>query len=248
MAIGVARCMCAVGALAGLSVSVASADLTDDVFTINARVGNQDGSFVVHADDGWFDGRGNFYWSLGAETPIKGDDGSVLATLSTASIVVFQDPVISLNFTVQAGGSDTQFDIGSGLLSFSQIANPTGRASAGVTVTDVTGNGAKMWPEGDSMYSAQYNGLYPNGTPFADLLTDSVSAGIFQTGIASDEYPSGGQFAVIGEAVDSMSSAWHFNLTAGDVASGTSVFVVVPAPASAGLLAVGGLALVRRRR
>lgn len=42
------------------------------------------------------------------------------------------------------------------------------------------------------MYASQYNGNFPNGTPFADLLNNAVSAGAFQTGSASDEYPVAG--------------------------------------------------------
>ncbi|MCC7390133.1 MAG: hypothetical protein IT431_15340 [Phycisphaerales bacterium] len=239
--------VCAVVAIAGLAGG-ASADLTNEVFVLSAQVGGQNGSFMATLEDGYFDNDGNFFWTLDSEIEIQGDNGDVLATLSGASLIVMQDPVISMNFNVQAANQNTIFSVHSGLLSFAQIASPIGAASAGVTVTDINGNGATLSPDGSSIYASQYNGNYPNGTPFADLLNSAVSAGAFQTGSASDEYPGGGNFVSIGVPVDSMSAAWTFTLSPYDVASGTSTFVVIPNPAGASLLGLAGLAACRRRR
>ncbi len=239
---------CAIALVAGLGVSVAHADLSTDVFTLNATVDGQSGSFVALIDDGYFDDQGNFYWTLEAAVDIYSDNGLMLATLSNASLIVIADPIISMNFNVQASNQNTIFSVTSGLLSFPEISSPIGRASAGVTVTDLNGDGATLSPDGGYMYASQYNGDYPNGTPFADLLSSPVTAGAFQSGSGSDEYPGGGNFANIGEPIVSMSAAWTFTLSAFDVASGTSTFVVVPTPAGFGLLGMAGLVVLRRRR
>lgn len=242
-----AKVACAVVVVAGLA-GIASADLTTEVFILHAQVGGQSGSFMASQDDGYFDGDGNFFWTLDSEIQIQGDNGDILATLSGASVIVMQDPVISMNFNVQAANQNTIFTVNSGLLSFATIANPIGAASAGVTVTDFNGNGATLSPDGSSIYASRYNGNFPSGTPFADLLSDPISAGAFQTNAASDEYPGGGNYVSIGTAVSSMSAAWTFTLSPLDVASGTSTYVIIPTPAGASLLGLAGLAAIRRRR
>jgi hypothetical protein len=232
----------------GLLASVASADLTNEVFTIHAYVDGQSGMFQVTQDDGTFDEFGNFYWSQQGEIDILSDGGNVLATLSNASVTILADPVINLNFNVLAGNTDTVFSIHSGLLSFPEISDAIGTASAGVTVTDVNGNGASIAPDGSSMYVSHYNGEFPAGTLFAELLPDTLTAGAFQTSHASDEYPDGGGFVDIGDPVVSMSAAWRFTVSAFDMASGTSTFTVIPAPAGLAVLGIAGLAAARRRR
>lgn len=241
-------CVSAVGVVVGLAASVASADLTPEVFRISASANGMDGSFTVYQDDGYFDDNGNFFWWLDETVEITGDNGELLATLSRASVTVFADPVINMNFNVQASNQNTIFSVESGLLSFPEIQGAMGAASAGVTVTDVNGNGATLSPDGPSMYLAHYNGEIPNGTLFTPLLTNPLSAGAFQSNATSEEYPGGGNYAAIGDPVVSMSAAWTFTLTALDLASGTSTFVIILSPAGAVLLGLAGLAASRRRR
>ena len=238
---------CAIGVLVA-AASGASADITYEVFSLQAQVGNNNGTFVATTDQGYFDQQGNFFWSLDSDVNIQDDNGNILATLSNASVSIFADPIVSINFNVQATNQNTIFTVDSGLLSFATINGAVGAASAGVSVTDVNGDGATLSTEGSTMYSSQYNGLYPNGTTFADLINTSVSAGAFQTSAASADFPGGGNFASIGVPVDSMSAAWHFSLSPLDVASGTSTFVVVPTPSGVALLGMGGLVAFRRRR
>lgn len=240
--------LCAIALVAGLCASVASADLTPEVFTITASVGGQQGSFVVMTEDGTFDGEGNFYWTLDGSADILADNGDVLATLAHASVTIFHDPIINMNFNVQAANQNTIFQVGSGLLSFPTINSAVGIASSAVTLTDVNGNGATLSPDGPSIYTSRYNGDFPGGTLFANLLGNGLSAGAFQSAHASDEFPGGGNYASINDPVVSMSTAWTFTLSAFDQASGTSTFAVVPAPASAALLGLAGLVVSRRRR
>lgn len=232
----------------GLAASVASADLTPDVFTLHATVNGQTGSFEVTSDDGVFDRFGNFHWALEDDVNILSDGGEIIATLTNASVTVLADPVINLNFAVQAASSDTTFTITSGLLSFPEIDGAIGAASAGVTVTDIDGNGASISPFGSSMYHAHYNGDWPAGTLFADLLGSAVSAGAFQTGSGDEDYPGGGGFVGVGDDIVSMSAAWTFTLSAMDLASGSSTFVIIPAPAGVAVLGIAGLVAARRRR
>ncbi|HZW09425.1 MAG TPA: hypothetical protein VFF69_05930 [Phycisphaerales bacterium] len=243
------RALIGVSALAvGLSAAVASADLTDEIFTLQAAVGDASGTFVVSQDDGWFDNDGNFFWRMNEDVQITSDDGRVLATLSRASVNIFADPVINMNFNVQAANQNTVFTVSSGLLSFPTINGAVGAASAGVTVTDVNGDGATLAPDGSEIYRAHYNGQIPGGTLFTTLLESPVSAGAFQSASATDEYPGGGNFVAIGDPVTSMSARWSFTVSAFDMASGSSTFIVVPAPAGAAVLGLAGLAIARRRR
>ncbi|HRQ71425.1 MAG TPA: PEP-CTERM sorting domain-containing protein [Phycisphaerales bacterium] len=237
------------GVVAILSAcGVANADISYEVFTLVATVGGESGSFVATTDMGTWDDQGNFYWNLDNPIDIKTKDGSVLATLGTASVTFIADPVIHLNFNVQANNQNTAFSVGSGLLSFPTISNAVGAASAAVSITDVNGNGVTFTPDAAGAHLSHYNGEVPGGTQFASLLNSGFSAGAFATDTASDEFPGGGGFAPIGVGVFDMSARWSFTLTAFDLASGTSVYTIVPAPGSLALLGLGGLAAIRRRR
>ncbi len=167
------------------------------------------------------------------------------------SVEYLQDPVINLNFSVQAGANPTTFYIASALLTFPTIANPVGAASAAISVTDAMGDGATLTGIGLSggAYLAQYNGYAganpPAGTTFAEL-HPNVVAGPFSTTTVSDEVPAGGGFTPIGTPVDDMSSLVSFTLSAFDLASGTSVYTIVPEPGT--LAMVLGLAVVVARR
>ncbi|MCL4741811.1 MAG: PEP-CTERM sorting domain-containing protein [Phycisphaerales bacterium] len=227
---------------------VSRADISYEVFTLVATVGGESGSFVATTDMGTWDDQGNFFWNLDAPIDIKTQSGDVLATLGTASVTFIADPVIHLNFNVQANNQNTVFSVGSGLLSFPTLFNAKGAASAAVSITDVNGNGVTFTPDAAGAHLSHYNGEVPGGTPFASLLNSGFSAGAFATDTASDEFPGGGGYAPIGVGVDDMSARWSFTLTAFDLASGTSVYTIIPAPGSLALLGLGGLVASRRRR
>ena len=171
------------------------------------------------------------------------DDGSMIDNLQLG---LDGDPVINLSFSVTAGNAGTTFHIISGLLGPLGLANADAAATAGVTVTDslMTMNGATAnGLLGGKFYRATYNG--------ASTLPDLVNGPVV--------VPANGTLTVSGTdpwqnvgAVNSMQSEFYFNLTASDLASGTSSFAVVPIPEPGAMLAlltglIGFAGIARRK-
>jgi len=89
-----------------------------------------------------------------------------IATIDTFSVNM-NDPDVTLNFAVTAGGVPVTFTIVSGIAPVG-IVNPIGTASAGMTTTDHANNGSAVnGLYGGYAYEASYNG----GTVFADLVS-----------------------------------------------------------------------------
>ena len=81
------------------------------------------------------------------------------------------------------------------------------------------------------------------------LRSGSVGLRLFGSSVGTDNWSQDtGSFQPTGIDVTSISASWDFTLSAFDSATGTSTFTIVPAPASAALLGLGGLAAARRRR
>ncbi len=232
-----------IGAMAG----VANAGLSQIVLEIQAEVNGQIGTFSVPQSAGTWSGT-SFNWHLTQPTPIMSSTGSQLGIVTDASVFVLEDPVVSVNFNIASTSQNTNFTISSPLLSFPTMTGAQGAASAAVTVTDLGGDGAVLTPMGSGAYRAGYNGLIPGGTQFASLLASPVVAAPFSTANANQDFPGGGAFVPIAGTVDDISARWQFTMSADDLASGTGVFTVVPAPSALGLVVVGGLVGSRRRR
>lgn len=182
----------------------------------------------------------SYSWFMAAPASIKNSNGVEIATIGGANAYYQMDPVVALGFFVSAGASSTHFTITSALLSFSTINTPLGQASAGTTVTDVDGDGASLTST-TKLYNAYYNGFLANN--FTGLVGNS-SAVSNQTAVANESFG----FAPIGVPVSDMSAKWEFDLSANDIASGTSRYEVVPEPATLAVFGLAALALKKRRR
>jgi len=241
-------------------VAPAYAGISNDLVTVEACVGQSCFGYTVFTPD---DPRGtlvydsstqSWSWTLLVDVPILSLDGLInMGTLQAGDthVVFGQDPSVNLNFAVEAGPEaiGTTFTIKSALLSFPTVYNASARASAAFTLSDgVDDDGATLTPQvGESgSYKAQYNGFVPNGTTFSQLIPQMVAAPMDQATLAED-FPGNGLFQNLGTAVSDMSSQVSFTLSPNDLASGTTVFELVPEPSALVLLAVA-LGLVGRRR
>jgi uncharacterized protein (TIGR03382 family) len=241
--------------LAGIAVfaigSTAKADISDIVIRIEASNALGTAVFQGHLSDGTFYEGGEYIWELRSPTTLFSDSGQMIASITGARVRCVDDPVVQLNFSVSAGSIMTSFTITSPTLSFGTISQAEGRVSAGVTTTDVDGDGSNMSPSAQpGMYTSRYNGAVPGGTLFADLLPNSVMAGAFSSNTANGSFPGGGAFSAIANPVSDMSARYNFTLSANDDASGTSTYEIrpVPAPGALALMGLGGLLAGRRRR
>ncbi|HET9887812.1 MAG TPA: hypothetical protein VFR10_09875, partial [bacterium] len=155
------------------------------------------------------------------------------------------DPVVGMNFSVQAGPSVTTFNITSALLSFTPMDGEA-RVTAGFTVTDTEGDGATLTGLGSldgshGAYLAQYNGFAGtiSGTTFAEEIQNMSAAG-FTTTVTSIDLPPVG-FTTIPITVSDMSVMISFELSPNDLAAGTSAFVIQPPPLSTEMASWGGI-------
>jgi hypothetical protein len=248
-------------ALATLA-SLASAEIIGPGMTIVVSDGQ--GNSAMYSYQATQDAQGNWSFNDNTPYPLYDNTGLLLATLNPPQLVeqgqscaatYIADPVVGLNFAVQAGpfSPTTTFMIGSALLNHADIlSGAEGRASAGFSVTDGDGNGAQLVgignPNGSQGgYLAQYNGYAGAvaGTTFAELHHQVDVAPDSTTVTNNNNVPVSGFTPIAGVVMD-MSSFVSFTLTRNDLASGTSNFEVIPEPASL-LLVLAGVAFLRRR-
>lgn len=171
--------------------------------------------------------------------------GGAIAALAVASSAAAE--TVIFNYVVTNTSNATQTFTIFGTLDVAPIAGPTTMSgSITGTVTDLNGNGATVAsdPNGfDSIYTAMVDGV----TEVRYLMTDfSFSApGAFLSGNGGPQSFSN----EVGPAVTTkIGIRLQFTLTAGDTASFTSIFTIVPAPAGLAVLALGVVGAGRRRR
>lgn len=205
----------------------------------------------VWIGDSWF-------YNMSRPVLIESDTGSLLGRIDRLLMVVSSSPQVSLNFLVIAGDADTHFLIESELLAFSSIPSATGRASAGITVTDLDGDGVHLQGAfGDSSHAYQSRINPGVGQTVFSELVENVDLGAGGSITSHGVFPSPvGVFSAMTQSgqpllsADSMQSAFEFTLSANDVAGGTSVFALtVPEPCQAVLFGLSAaLVGIRRRR
>lgn len=234
----------------------ASADIDPVVFHIRAeRTDNplEFAEYTAFFDPVYIDPtNGDYTWALTQPVNMFSQSGQMIAQLREADVFCRADPQVDLNFSVFAGDVNTTFTVTSPTLSFASIAQAVGRTSAGFSISDLDGDGVTMsgW-NGNSIYTSRYNGAVPGGTTFHDSFVGAYGTPIpGDTFSTSDDYPGAGLYAPIVGSVSDMSSRFRFSLTANDIASGTSVYEIlpVPAPSAVTLFGLGGILVARRRR
>jgi hypothetical protein len=190
-------------------------------------------------------------WGQNLNTPT----GQYVAKLNGLHVFLCDQPAqyahIIMNFSVDAGNTDTQFTVAPSLVAFPTIpaAASAGTMSWAFVVADRAQSGdahvhAAGLPAGQDIYRASYNG----GTPFGNSVTGLEAWGA--EGVASlfDNYPPQGGFVDIPVAVSSMDAVTSFSLTKMDNADIQTTFVLdAPEPATIGLL-LGLTALAFRKR
>lgn len=238
----------ALAAVCGLAAP-AAADISPIVLHIRATNSQGTDTWMARIDAGQFGPDGTYQWVLGAPVELRDDNGTLVGMLTQGSTTIIEDPVVSLSFSVTAGAVDTTFQITSALLSFPAMTGSEGRASGQIGATDLGGDGVTLTGQfGGHMLTTRYNGLVPGGTTFADLFAGPLaSAEAFGSVSILEESPATG-FTPIPGTVTDISMQYFFTLSAGDTASGTATFVVLPAPGAAAVLGLAGVAGTRRRR
>jgi uncharacterized protein (TIGR03382 family) len=204
-----------------------------------------------------FDANGVATWvwePVGGRNMVDSSNGNTVATIRSVNATYVADPIVNLGFFVQAGSIDTTFTITSGILSFSPITSPVARATAGLTLTDGDANDTASLIGGFSgghAYQAYVNAINSGnlGSVFAALLAFPGSGPLTtlntQTAASTAGFPS---YLPVGTTAFSMASQFSFTLSANDLASGTSSFVLIPGPGAAALLGMGMVVVGRRRR
>ncbi len=241
-----------VATLSAISTS-AWAGAGDPIVSFWAGNSEGSGAFNVDISDAQFNNGEIVVWNLiGGPVDII-DGGSTIATITSAQLTLqafnetLGQSLIALSFNVAAGAADTEFTISSSLIDSLNIPGALGRVTGTYSVTDGNNNGATLTglQNRGGLYSAFYNG----GNTFNELFSSGpYGVGASASDGGAQDIPNVG-FSSVGATVNDMSSQWHFMLTAGDLAGGTSNYIIrVPAPSGLALLGLSGLVASRRRR
>ncbi|GEM_PF-861342 len=238
---------------------VARGDISPTIFSLTAANDAGSGSLAFDISEGsWDPVSGQYTWSLGAPMDIvdDGDPGVVVASLDSATLTIETNPTPSIMLSVgtSAGDSNTNFYMDSAVVSFPTIPAPAAEGRFGAT--------AQLWDTGfDGAYlvgldgsgvgalQSYYNGAAPGGTRFSHLI-GAIVVGAGGSGNGSQNFPSTG-YASIGTALGDISVHGAYVISAGDRATSTMSFGIVPEPSMLLMVLIAGAALpvraLRRR-
>ena len=239
-----------VAAVLFITSSAANAEFVGQIVTVTATAGPDSASYSWEMPELADVVSDPVIWSMQEEKlQLRSQGGAVIGTVEDLVVTLYGDPQVNVDFSVSAGNTQTTFAITSAIVSFQWLKDVQGFASAGVTLTDSTGDGASLAlaPARTGLYQATYNG----STVFAELLAAQSIAG---PGTISSSTDSG--VLPIPGLVSSIQANYAFKLSAKDYASGSSQFQVigtttdVPEPSVFAMMAFGllGLLLGLRRR
>lgn len=192
----------------------------------------------------WDESSQTWHWSLKESFQLTAESGRVLGTLQSAAALIDLDPVLGLAFAVQAADADTVIRIRTSTLQVEIPYDAIARATMALTLTDTDEDGAVLEPH---LHSGATFESFINGKPFAELVHDELSAPPGKTVSLVEAYPEDGFVRVEDGWVGEMSAGIEFELSAHDLASGSSYFeVTAPEPSSWTLWLVAALLLRRR--
>lgn len=217
-----------------------------NIITVTAESNGKSATYSEVVPDG---GVGVTFYELLIPEMLE-QDGMPLGTIETLQAGFQADPQIDLAFSlVNTSAFPTTYTITTATIAFAGIGNAQAVASASLTATNGAGSPAGVSTTGGYMggtksYQARYSSTTPanSATVFANLVANlSASLGASDTEMS----PLVGTTNI--GTVYMMESEYKFTLSAGDQASGTSTFVIVPEPGSLLMLLVGGAFAIRRR-
>jgi hypothetical protein len=239
-------------AVAAFCASIATADTTvlPDLM-MRLGVGNSVYTYNAATEgNAWSNGNSTFGYAGSVTNPFGGSGFSL-----SWGLLVNPDPFIVGNLVVTntSGATQTFFLDVSLPINVALQSSLVGGSVTG-TVTDLTGDGATVSsiPTGGPIYTAltDVNPDFSGGNVAGTLLAGaSASAGAFQSStIGPAEFGGPIPAQPYGAVTTNIAIRLQFTLTAGDSASFTSLFVVVPAPGALAVAAFGLVGGSRRRR
>jgi len=248
MMVGCVALVFAIPASVLASAGPISANILEITATADGRTDTFTQIFPVSSIDG------TYSWQLPAPVVLE-SGGTQLGVVEDAGVAYDADPAVNLGFQVKNTSPwPAVFKITAGTIVFDPVPNAQARAGASITLTQGAGSPAGASIDGkftnDKIYEARYStdAFINTQTVFADLVSSfSFASGLSRNNSEERPDPDVMEFEPLGVTVHMMESQFWFGLSPGDLASGTSVFEIVPEPVSVLLLAFGGLLLGRRR-
>lgn len=244
-----------------LAAGSASATIPSTVMTVTAANANGNASWdldLTNPNGLYIPNIGNgaelFLYQLTlADSPVElrdSNNNNLIGLITQADVLIGGNPgdlasparIFAFAFTVRAIGDDTAFDFaGNDYGLDTPYGGASGFASTAYTLTDADGTGATLDAPG---YGATYNG---SDSFFTGSLPSDLTTGAFGSTDLTVNDPADFSNRFIGP-VSSITANGGFILSGDDAASINTQFFVVPSPASAALIGLGGLVATRRRR